>query len=417
VEALSVEVVGDMPHPDEPVVRRTRYGPLARAATVRIYTSSAWWDADVFDREQIQPGDRVVGPAIIIEATATSIVEPGWRAEMTDRSHLVLTRTDPLPNAADTGTGCDPVMLEVLNGRFRSIAEQMGATLQNTSQSVNIKERLDFSCAIFDAKGRLVAAAHHIPVHLGSMSESVQALITERGGTLRPGDAYITNDPFRGGTHLPDITAITPVFDDEGRAILFFTASRGHHADIGGMSPGSMPPGSRTLDEEGVVIRNFLLLAQGRLQEQELLQLLSLGLYPARNPQQNLADLCAQAAANERGAQALRTMVQHFGLETVQVYMEYVQANAEDAVRRAIAGLAERGFSGHSQREYLDDGSCIQVTVTVDSRMRGARVDFTGTSPQQPGNFNAPAAVSRAAVLYVFRTLPAAPPATRHRGP
>jgi 5-oxoprolinase (ATP-hydrolysing) len=291
-------------------------------------------------------------------------------------------------------------MLEVFNNLFMSIAEQMGTALANTAQSVNIKERLDFSCAVFDRDGGLVANAPHLPVHLGSMGESIETVIRERRGTMRPGDVYVLNAPYNGGTHLPDITVITPVFDDAGGEILFFVGSRGHHADIGGTTPGSMPPDSRTVDEEGVLIDNVVLVDQGRFRERETRALLTSGRYPARNPEQNLADLRAQVAANEKGVHELRKMVAHFGLEVVHAYMRHVQDNAEEQVRRVIDVLKDGAFAYE-----MDDGAVVRDAIRIEPANRSATIDFTGTSPQQASNFNAPAAVAKAAVLYVFRTL------------
>ncbi|OIQ77352.1 acetophenone carboxylase delta subunit [mine drainage metagenome] len=297
-------------------------------------------------------------------------------------------------------TAVDPVRLEVFNNLFMNIAEQMGAQLQNTAMSVNIKERLDFSCAVFDAEGRLIANAPHMPVHLGSMGESVQTVIRENQATMKPGDVFMLNDPFHGGTHLPDVTVVTPVFDDAGRDVLFYVGSRGHHADIGGITPGSMPPFSTRIDEEGVVIDNFRLVDAGRLREEQALALLQQGTWPARNPQQNLGDLKAQIAANEKGAQELRRMIADYGLPVVRAYMQHVQDNAEQAVRRVIDALHDGGFTLE-----LDSGARISVAIRVDRAARRAAIDFTGTSAQRPDNFNAPRAVTIAAVLYVFRCL------------
>ncbi|WP_448574307.1 hydantoinase B/oxoprolinase family protein [Trichothermofontia sp.] len=525
VESLSVEVVGQMPIPAERARSDTRTSPLQPTTTVPIYTAGRWHDTPVYLRANLVPGDRLIGPALIMESTSTIVVEPGWQAELTPRNHLILTvipdrrggfadnlagqptrsvnppiveprdnqrvgllglsidRPDvgepaptenmvprrgglaeniagqsqipvnppimeprdnqgagllglsidrpevgdtenmvprrgglaeniagqsqipvnpPNQDPNDLTTGPDPVMLEIFNHLLRSIAEEMGVTLQNTSYSVNIKERLDFSCAIFDTEGQLVANAPHIPVHLGSMSESVQALMAAKGDSLKPGDVYVSNNPYNGGTHLPDITVITPVFlaNSEIDQPLFYVASRGHHADIGGITPGSMPPHSRTVEEEGVLLDNFKLVDRGQFQEAALLEILTTGPYPVRNPVQNIADLQAQIAANERGVQALRKLVDHYGLATVQTYMAHVQNNAEASVRRVIEVLKEGHFT-----YQLDDGSQICVTVRIDRAKREATIDFTGTSPQQASNFNAPAAVCKAAVLYVFRTL------------
>jgi len=364
------------------------------------------YDTPVFDRLSLHPGDTVDGPAILVEETGTTVIEPGWRTEMASDGQLVMTRFEARPERIAIGTGledgkgADPVMLEIFNNLFMSIAEQMGAVLANTAYSVNIKERLDFSCAVFDSTGGLVANAPHMPVHLGSMGESVQTVLRERGKELKPGDAVVLNAPYNGGTHLPDVTIVTPVFDEAGQDILFFVASRGHHADIGGITPGSMPPDSTNVNEEGVLIDNFLLLEQGRLRETALMELLSSGPWPARNPDQNLADLRAQIAANEKGLRELRRMVDHFSLDVVQAYMRHVQDNAEESVRRVLDVLSDGDFIYE-----MDDGASISVSISIDKNAREACVDFTGTSQQQDTNFNAPSAVTRAAVLYVFRTL------------
>jgi len=327
-------------------------------------------------------------------------VEPGWRAEVTRLDHVVLERVQARPRATTIGTSVDPVKLEIFNNLYMSIAEQMGLRLANTAYSVNIKERLDFSCAVFDRDGNLIANAPHMPVHLGSMGESVRAVIRENGGKMEAGNVYVLNAPYNGGTHLPDVTVISPVFDEAGAEILFYVGSRGHHADIGGITPGSMPPRSRVVEEEGVLIDNFLLVEKGRLRESETVALLSSGPYPARNIRQNMADLRAMVAANEKGAQELRRMVRHYGLEVVHAYMQHVQDNAEEAVRRVIGVLKDGEFS-----YALDNGAVIRVRIAIDREARGARIDFTGSSPQLPDNFNAPSAVCMAAVLYVFRTL------------
>jgi 5-oxoprolinase (ATP-hydrolysing) len=470
VEAVSVEVVKKTFNPEEPIIERQTEAEPKPVATVQMYTANAWHETPVFQREDLQPGDYISSPALIIEATGTNVIEPGWQAELTQRNHLVLKRIKPLDESVEVGTKVDPVLLEIFNNLFRSIAEQMGITLQNTSSSVNIKERLDFSCAIFDQQGQLVANAPHIPVHLGSMSESVSSLIEAHGDSLKPGDVYVLNNPYNGGTHLPDITVITPVFapplvpplskggmeetvpplnneemtqalpplnneettqalpplnneettqalpplnNEEttqafpplnkgglGGVPLFYVASRGHHADIGGITPGSMPPSSTTVEEEGVLLDNFQLVEQGHFREKEIAQVLSSGAYPVRNLAQNIADLQAQIAANERGVQELQRMVKQYSLETVQAYMGHVQDNAEASVRRVIEALKDGSFTAK-----LDDGSQIQVTITIERDRRTAKIDFTGTSPQLNSNFNAPSAVCKAAVLYVFRTL------------
>jgi 5-oxoprolinase (ATP-hydrolysing) len=369
--------------------------------TVPLFVEGAATEAPVFDREALLAGDALRGPALIREANATTVIEPGWTAEVTPLNHLVLRRTEQRAAARTADTGkVDPVMLELFNNLFMSIAEQTGAVLQNTSLSVNIKERLDFSCAIFDATGGLVANAPHVPVHLGAMGESVRTVIRQRGTTLRPGDVVALNNPYNGGTHLPDVTVITPVFDAAGQEILFFLGSRGHHADIGGLTPGSTPPLSRTLEEEGVVIDDFLLVEQGRFREAEFRALLASAKYPARSPDVNVADIKAQIAANEKGVQELQRAVREQGLDTVRAYMRHVMDNAEESVRRVLAKLQDGEF-----HTTIDDGTPLHVAVRVDRANRRAIIDFTGTGPQRPSNFNAPAAVCRAVVLYCFRAL------------
>jgi 5-oxoprolinase (ATP-hydrolysing) len=370
------------------------------AETVRMFTGGRWHDAPLYRRENLGPGNRIDGPAIIAEANATTVVEPEWRASVTPLNHLILERTKEKRRTTAIGTTVDPVMLEIFNNLYMSIAEQMGLRLQNTAYSVNIKERLDFSCALFDAEGNLIANAPHMPVHLGSMGESIKTVIRLNAGKMKPGNVYVLNAPYNGGTHLPDVTVITPVFDSKGKEILFYVGSRGHHADIGGITPGSMPPGSKLVEEEGVLIDNFLLVEEGRFREKETVALLSSGKYPVRNVQQNIADLQAQIAANEKGVQELRRMVGHFGLDVVRAYMRHVQDNAEESVRRVIGVLKDGEF------DYpLDNGARIKVKIEIGKDRRSARIDFTGTSSQLPNNFNAPAAVCMAAVLYVFRTL------------
>ncbi|MEA1052076.1 hydantoinase B/oxoprolinase family protein [Lamprobacter modestohalophilus] len=370
------------------------------SATISVFSSGDWHPSPLFERAALHSGNCITGPAIIVEQTGTTVIEPGWQAEVTELGNLLLQRVEARPETHAIGTDCDPVMLEVFNNLFMSIAEQMGYRLQNTAFSVNIKERLDFSCALFDPDGALIANAPHIPVHLGSMGESVRAVIRQHAGRMAPGDVYALNAPYNGGTHLPDVTVITPVFNAAGEQILFYLGSRGHHADIGGISPGSMPARSRIVDEEGVLIDNLKLVERGVFQREAVMALLSAGPYPARNPEQNLADLQAQIAANAKGVEELLKMVDHFGLATVQAYMDHVQANAEASVRRVIEVLKPGRF-----RVEMDDGAVIAVAISIDRQRRQARVDFTGTSPQQPSNFNAPAAICRAAVLYVFRTL------------
>ncbi len=401
VETAEVEAIGITFEGTEPEsTQRRATGEAEPLAVVQAYMAGAHRDTPIFDRDFLLPGDCVEGPAIIRESVATTVVEPGWRAELTAKGHLVLSRIEALPRRVAVGTDSDPVMLEVFNNLFMSIAEQMGYTLQNTAYSVNIKERLDFSCAVFDARGQLIANAPHMPVHLGSMGESVQAVIRENREEIRAGDVYAVNAPYNGGTHLPDITIITPVFDETGRTLLFYVGSRGHHADVGGTTPGSMPPDSRTIDEEGILFDNFKLVDRGQFREDALFQQLVEGPYPARNPTQNVADVKAQIAANEKGVRELNRMVEHFSLATVQAYMQHVQDNAEEQVRRVLDVLNDGEFC-----YPLDSGAEIRVRISIDKLARAATVDFTGTSPQQGNNFNAPSAVCRAAVLYVFRTL------------
>ena len=403
VEAVSVEAIGqsDAP-PEQPANAVTADAAPAPQETVRMYSGAQWHDTGIYARRTLQPGHVVRGPAIIAEDNATTIVEPGWQAQVTGYNHLVLQRVEALPERRAIGTTADPVMLEIFNNLFMSIAEQMGLRLQNTAYSVNIKERLDFSCAIFDHDGNLVANAPHMPVHLGSMGESIKTVMRENAGRMRSGDVYVLNDPYNGGTHLPDVTVISPVFDEAGQDILFYVGSRGHHADIGGTTPGSMPPDSDHIEQEGVLINNFKLVdgADGILREAEARAMLQGARYPARNPDQNMADLRAQVAANQKGVEELRKMVAHFGLDVVRAYMGHVQDNAEEAVRRVISALKDGSF--HYE---LDNGAHIDVAIRVDQATRSAQVDFTGTSGQLPNNFNAPSSVCMAAVLYVFRTL------------
>ena len=418
VEAVSVEAVIAGDAPNEPTHDLHPLRAIPRRDTVRIYSGGQWHDAALVVREDLRSGDVIAGPAIIAEKNATTVVEPGWEAKLTALDHLVLDRREPRKLVFAAGTQVDPVLLEVFNNLFMNIAEQMGLQLQNTAYSVNIKERLDFSCALFDADGNLIANAPHMPVHLGSMGESIKTVIRENQGKMSPGDVYVLNDPYHGGTHLPDVTVITPVYlgtpspsDAEVRGWAghiqavaseptFYVGSRGHHADIGGTSPGSMPPFSTRIEEEGVQIDNFKLVDRGTLREAEMLELLRSGTYPSRNPEQNMADLKAQIAANEKGVQELRKMVEQFGLEVVRAYMGHVQDNAEESVRRVITRLRDGSYT-----LPLDNGAQIQVAIRVDAATRSAEIDFTGTSPQQVNNFNAPTAVCMAAVLYVFRTL------------
>jgi len=400
-EAVSVEAIGVSDAPAEVApAAATRSAAPRCADTVDMHSGGKSHHTPVFLRDALHAGDKVRGPAIIAEANATTVVEPGWQAEVTPLAHLLLRRIEARPARVAIGTTVDPVMLEVFNNLYMSIAEQMGLRLEATACSVNIKERLDFSCALFDAQGQLIANAPHLPVHLGSMGESIKTVMRENAGRISPGNVYMLNAPYNGGTHLPDITVITPVFDDAGKSILFYVGSRGHHADVGGITPGSMPPDSRVVEEEGVLIDNFLLVEEGRLREEETIALLGSGKYPARNIEQNLADLRAMIAANEKGVQELCRMVEHFGLDVVHAYMRHVQDNAEEAVRRVIDVLKPGEFSYE-----MDNGALIRVKISIDHAGRSATIDFTGSSAQLPNNFNAPSAVCMAAVLYVFRTL------------
>jgi 5-oxoprolinase (ATP-hydrolysing) len=432
-EAVAVEAIAcaETPvAPGEAVAARQPAEPVARAPMI---TGGERRDTPVYDREALAAGQRIAGPAIVAERNATTVVEPGWEAESLAGGALVLRRVVARQARYAAGTKADPVMLEVFNNLFMSIAEQMGVRLAQTAYSVNIKERLDFSCALFDEHGNLIANAPHMPVHLGSMGESIKTVIAKNAGKMKPGDVYVLNDPYNGGTHLPDVTVITPVFmegdspqeagtvpsppplggdDRESQAIcvhpcpsvvpkpLFYVGSRGHHADIGGITPGSMPPFSRTIEEEGVLLDNVLLVENGRMREAEMRHLLASARYPARNPDQNIADLRAQVAANEKGVQELKRMVAHFGLPVVNAYMRHVQDNAEECVRRVITVLKDGEYACE-----MDNGAFIRVKVTIGADRRSAVIDFAGTSAQLESNFNAPSAVVYAAVLYVFRTL------------
>jgi 5-oxoprolinase (ATP-hydrolysing) len=427
IEAVSVQasfdpgMPGQFPRASSP----TATGPAPIADRVQSFLNGEWRSTALVRRDDALPGHTITGPAIVAECNQTTFIEPGWQAEVTPLDHLVLSKLEcsEVNQTPSTFTQVartpgahaqpDPVLLEVFNNLFMSIAEQMGLRLQNTAYSVNIKERLDFSCALFDAEGQLIANAPHMPVHLGSMGESVRAVIARHAGHMEPGNVYALNAPYNGGTHLPDVTVITPVFDNAGRNVLFYLGSRGHHADIGGISPGSMPADSTSVEQEGVLIDNFLLVERGVWREVATRELLTSGPWPVRNVEQNLADLRAQVAANAKGQQELEHMVAHWGLHKVQSYMGHVQDNAEAAVRRVISALRD----GH--HVYLLDpvrvvdaaGKVqsieprIEVKISVDHERQEATIDFTGTSAQLPNNFNAPRAITMAAVLYVFRTL------------
>ncbi len=400
IEAVSVEAIGGAARLTERADPAPAPAPPVPTRATRFFSHGDWREANVFLREALAVGAAVDGPALVIEPHQTIVVEQGWRAEITAKNHVVMTRVEPMVRREAVGTKADPVMLEIFNHLFMSIAEQMGVTLQNTAYSVNIKERLDFSCAVFDREGRLIANAPHMPVHLGSMDRSVESIIRDNKGRIRPGDVFALNAPYNGGTHLPDITVCTPVFDEGGEAILFWTASRGHHADIGGTAPGSMSPLATSIHEEGIYIDNFLLVDRGRFRERELYTLLKSGPYPARNPLQNVNDLKAQIAANEKGVRELKRMVEMFSVEVVEAYMGHVQDNADESVRRVLDKLAD----GEATL-FSDQGAIVKVKISVDKERREATVDFTGTSPQQASNFNAPEPVTRAAILYVFRVM------------
>ena len=401
VALIAVEVTAVSPQAED-TVRAPRSGGTAQPIDeVDLWTRGRAYRAPVYERSSLYPFDTISGPALITESIATTVIEPGWRAEVNTFGHLMLLHTGVHDERGKIDLHrVDPVLLELFNNLFMNVAEQMGAVLQNTSTSVNMRERLDFSCAIFDRAGHLIANAPHVPVHLGAMGESVQTVIRSRGATLRPGDVVVLNNPFNGGTHLPDLTLVTPVFDDAGREILFFAGNRGHHADIGGTTPGSTPPDSTRLVEEGVVIDDFLLVAAGEFRETAFRSLLTGAAYPARNPDMNIADIKAQIAANTCGVRELKRIVAQYGSEVVAAYMRHVMDNGEESIRSAIDHLKDASF------DYLmDDGSPLRVAVRIDREMRAATIDFTGTGPQHAGNFNAPPAVVRAVVLYALRCL------------
>ena len=401
IEAVSVETIGvseSVLDPELPLLDSNT--KVDARDQVRMYVNGDWQDLALYTRDDIQPGQKLRGPALISETTGTIVLEDGWQAHLNSHNHLILKRYKSRPRQEVAGTLADPVLLEVFNNLFMSIAEQMGATLSNTAYSVNIKERLDFSCAIFDERGNLIANAPHMPIHLGSMGESIREIIQKNQGNIQAGNVYMLNDPYHGGTHLPDVTVITPVFDDAETEIIFYVGSRGHHADIGGRTPGSMPPDSQNIEEEGVLIDNFLLVEAGVLREKETRALLGSGKYPCRNIDQNMADLAAQIAANETGVKEVGRMIEHFGIDVVQAYMSHVQNNAEESVRRVLEVLKDGEFI-----YPLDNGAQIKVAISVDKSRREATLDFTGTSDQDKGNYNSPVAVCKAAILYVFRTL------------
>jgi 5-oxoprolinase (ATP-hydrolysing) len=406
LEAMSVEAVAAAALPEEPALPpRDAAMPLAAIDRVPVFTGGETHDTPVFERGDLRAGDIIAGPALIREANATTMIEPRWSARVTATNGMVLDRVligagAPAIAGEEDKDHADPVLLELFRNLFMSVAEQAGVVLQNAALSVNIKERLDFSCAIFDAEGRLIANAPHVPVHLGAMGESVRHVIASRGETLRPGDVVALNNPFAGGTHLPDITVITPVFDEAGQRIRFFTANRGHHADIGGTTPGSTPPDSRSLEEEGVVIDDFLLVQQGAFREQPFRDLLAGARFPARSPDTNLADIAAQIAANEAAAREMGRILRDWGWPRVRAYMDHLRAHAAESVRRVIDGLQDGAFA-----LTMDDGAPLRVAITVDHAARRAVINFAGTGAQSPGNFNAPPAVTRAVVLYVFRCL------------
>lgn len=400
ITAARVEVVGTTPQPPEPQQALVERYPAPSSETTTWFHGQPCLTG-VFTRAQLQPGDRISGPAIICEPTSTVVVDPGFIAEIRGRGEIILTdeQAGQTQLNANTSTTADPVRLEIFNNLFASIAERMGTTLQRTSFSTNVKERLDFSCAIFDRRGQLVVNAPHIPVHLGAMGETVQRIIADNPD-LQPGDVYVTNDPYRGGSHLPDVTVVTPVHDQTTQELLFFTASRAHHAEIGGIVPGSMPPFSKNLGEEGILIQNFKLVGQGQSHEAELRQLLLSGPYPSRSVNDNLADISAEVAANHSGAQQLLDLIRQYSLPVVQAYLQHIQDAAEIKMRRALTALPDGVYA---YTDYFDDGSPLAVQVTIQGDQ--ATVDFTGTGPVVPGNLNANRAIVTAAVLYVFRCL------------
>ena len=400
IEMLTVEAVGkktDNYNFLNPNTSTTKANPIAFK---KMYVNGSEINTPIYKRDELIIGQNISGPAIIVEATGTNIIDDGWSGTLDKHYNLILSRVEEKKLQKGIGTSVDVVMLEVFNNLFMNIAEQMGATLANTAYSVNIKERLDFSCALFNNEGSLVANAPHVPVHLGSMSEAIKTVVRLNKDNIYPDDVFVLNAPFNGGTHLPDVTVITPVFDKNGKEIIFFVASRGHHADIGGKTPGSGPPDSKHIEEEGVLIDNFKLFDKGIFREQEMRKILSSGKYPCRNIEHNMADLAAQVAANKTGIHEINSMIDQFGIETVHAYMNHVQDNAEESIRNAIVNLKQGEY------EYeLDNGEFIRVNVKIDKKNREAIIDFTGTAPKNPFNYNAPMAVCYAVILYVFRTL------------
>ena len=399
VESIQVEVSCPSEHVESKNNKRTKRGnsSLARLNVVMNGDSNP---TSFYHRNNISTNDKLIGPAVIIEDTSTIVIEPGWQASINNNFDLILERTEKKQRMSAIGTKVDPVMLEIFNNLFMNVAEQMGTVLENTASSVNIKERLDFSCALFSPTGDLVANAPHVPVHLGSMSESIKTIIRENNKTMMPGDAFLINAPYNGGTHLPDITLIKPVYDEQEEEVIFYVATRGHHADIGGTVPGSTPAYSKHIKEEGILIDNFTLVSKGVFLEEEIYNLLSSGDFPARNIKQNIADLKAQVASAEKGAQELLGVIQNYGLKVVHAYMQHVQDNAEESVRRILDVISDSSFT-----YKMDDGYQVSVAISVDKKKRSATIDFTGTSHQHPSNFNAPSAICHAAVLYVFRCL------------
>jgi 5-oxoprolinase (ATP-hydrolysing) len=399
VESLELEAVVPGAEPSLPPMAPAAPGQRLRAAgRRRLWCDAGWRSVPLYDRASLPTGARLRGPAVIVEDHATTIVEPGWRAQVHPSGTLVLSRMSRRLRRESARSPVDPILLEVFNHLFMHVAEEMGIVLEHTAHSVNIKERLDFSCALFAPDGSLIANAPHIPVHLGSMSDSVKTVLRSR--PLAPGDAYLLNSPYAGGTHLPDMTVVTPIFAAGGRKLRYFVASRAHHADVGGSTPGSMPPRSRTISEEGVLLDGERIVAKGEFLETHVRELLAQGPHPARNVEQNIADLKAQLAASARGVVALERIMARFGVRTVERYMRHVQDNAALCVRTAIANLRDGQFSVE-----MDGGERICVAIRIDAAAKRAVVDFTGTSPQSPTNFNAPSAIVRAAVLYAFRTL------------